>query len=209
MLTIKTTDGKDIAGFYSNWSGRVVMEPSATLYSGLYLKGVYLYKDNPYSDQTKSYNSNAYYVAASADGKIYLDLNRDLIINLMKKGAIGGATADATICFYPDYGRKTATVTFPNLGSDGNGTKFNNIDNCGLTKNGTNYQMTVPFSSVIRIGMTPAADRTAAGIKSSSTRSFRSSSASASAWRRCGAARGLPLIWISTLRATATRPTGT
>ena len=176
-LTMKTTDGKDIAGFYNNWSGRAILQPASALPNGIYLKGAYLYKDDPYDKQTNSFNSNAYYVTASSDGKIYLDLNRDLIRNLMQKGAIDSPTSDATIRVYPDYGESTATVSFPNFGSDGYNTAINNLaqyagsgnklSNCGITTDSDNksYVLTVPTGSVLRLSMSPAADRTAAGYK--------------------------------------------
>lgn len=179
-VTMKTTGGENIAGFYTNWSGKAVLEAPSNAGNGLYLKGVYFYKGNPYNNQTQSYNGSAYYVAASGDGKVYVDLNRNFVKTLMNKGSIDNSkTADATIYVYPVYGERTAIVNFDylgcepdaqgNYGASGFNAKINNLDNCNLSKvwyydKFQYYSTNLPIGSVVRVSMTPAANRTAAGF---------------------------------------------
>ncbi|MBO4415932.1 MAG: hypothetical protein J5824_08145, partial [Lachnospiraceae bacterium] len=117
-LSMKTTAGDDIAGFYNNWSGTAVLEPASTVPVGLHLRGAYFYKTNPYDSESGSYNSSAYYVPVSSDGKIYIDLNRDLIRTWMQQGTIDSPTGDATIQVYPVYDEDTAVVHFDYLGCE-------------------------------------------------------------------------------------------
>ena len=180
-LSMKTTGGTDIAGFYTNWSGEAVLEPASEPAPGLRLKGAYFFYDNPYSFQTNSYDSRALYVPVSGDGKVHVTLNRDFIRDLMLRGAIsGGNTADAVIRVYPVYEEEVSAVDFDYLGcepdaagnytSAANNARINNLDKCGLETKWYQdsfqyYTMTVPTGSVLRVSMTPAASRTAVGFR--------------------------------------------
>lgn len=192
-VTVKSGTS-NVDAFYGNNEKSVTIadaNPSRNTEKGIYLKGVYFCKgdisEKEFYDGNKYRSKNVYYVSANNAHEVVVTPNQSFIKTLIDNGVLSSQNKDETIKIFPVFEQEMVTVNFENADRDDSDSsskgKFDKEHRASYIINileacdaGTvtkklhagwldYYSISVPKYAVIRVKTSPAANRSASGVR--------------------------------------------